>query len=451
MRIDLAEALFQAALVGGSGGGSVTVQPLSVSSNGTYSAPSGVAYSPVSVNVPGITPSGTISISVNGTVDVTNYASAFVDVPQTYDSKEDDFIQGTLSGTYVNNRVTVIAQYAFYGQSSLSAVDLPNATSQVGQYAFEGCFKMASANLPKVTNIANNVFGRCTSLVNLNISSVKSIGLSAFVNCGSLQSISVPLLQFADNYAFDGCRTLIGVDFPAYSATSIGAGTFRSCNALSYVNMGNANSINRISSYAFMGCSNLLSVPFSNISIIGTQTFESCGLERADFALLSSAANSAFRFCTNLSEVSLPMLSTVYLAMFSGCTSLTTVSLPSATVMQNQAFWNCTELQNAWIPNVATLGSSAFLSCSKLSTLTLSKCSSIYNETFKGCTRLLSLYLLSTSVCRIANNTFTSTPISDYTVDTSGVYGSVYVPASLYSAYLTTQYWSNMSARIVSM
>lgn len=35
------------------GGASVNVQPLNVSKNGTYSAPSGMAYSPVKVNVEG--------------------------------------------------------------------------------------------------------------------------------------------------------------------------------------------------------------------------------------------------------------------------------------------------------------------------------------------------------------------------------------------------------------
>lgn len=40
-----------------SGGGSVTVEALSVTANGTYAAPSGTAYSPVTVNVPAEAPS----------------------------------------------------------------------------------------------------------------------------------------------------------------------------------------------------------------------------------------------------------------------------------------------------------------------------------------------------------------------------------------------------------
>lgn len=62
------------------GGGEPVINPLSVTENGTYNAPSGVdGYSPVTVNVPqGITPSGTIDITDTNVTDVTNYATAQV-------------------------------------------------------------------------------------------------------------------------------------------------------------------------------------------------------------------------------------------------------------------------------------------------------------------------------------------------------------------------------------
>lgn len=70
----------EAALVGKSGGGAAVIEPLSVTANGTYTAPSGTdGYDPVTVNVP--QPSGSITITENGTHDVSQYASANVNVP----------------------------------------------------------------------------------------------------------------------------------------------------------------------------------------------------------------------------------------------------------------------------------------------------------------------------------------------------------------------------------
>lgn len=62
------------------------IEPLNVTKNGTYTAPNGVdGYSPVSVNVPVpdgyIKPSGTLNITKNGSHDVTQYATASVNVP----------------------------------------------------------------------------------------------------------------------------------------------------------------------------------------------------------------------------------------------------------------------------------------------------------------------------------------------------------------------------------
>lgn len=84
----------------GGGGGEITTQSLSVTENGTYRAPSGKAYTPVTVNVP--QPSGTkqITISENGssTEDVAAYASAEITVAVPVPVL--DTLNATDNGTY---------------------------------------------------------------------------------------------------------------------------------------------------------------------------------------------------------------------------------------------------------------------------------------------------------------------------------------------------------------
>ena len=82
-------------LSGGGGGGDITVESLSVTANGTYSAPTGKAYSPVEANVPNsytasdegkVVSSGALvaqtsqTIDTNGTYDTTLKNSVTVNV-----------------------------------------------------------------------------------------------------------------------------------------------------------------------------------------------------------------------------------------------------------------------------------------------------------------------------------------------------------------------------------
>lgn len=93
---------YLAEIAANGGGSSITVEPLTVTENGTI-APIGKAYNPVTVNVP--QPSGTknITISQNGTTteNVKNYASASitVNVPSVNPNSYEE-ISGTLSNPW---------------------------------------------------------------------------------------------------------------------------------------------------------------------------------------------------------------------------------------------------------------------------------------------------------------------------------------------------------------
>ena len=69
-----------------------------------------------------------------------------------------------------------------------------------------------------------------------------------------------------------------------------------------------------------------------------------------------------------------------------------------------------------------------------------------------SCYRLTSLNFVGvSSVPTLYPYCFTSTPIAGYTDYTDGQLGSVYVPASLYDAFVSASYWSDIASRIVSV
>ena len=113
-------------------GGGVTVEALSVTENGTYTAPTGKAYSPVTVNVSG-----------GGTDDLLLLE------------------QGQL--TTRTSTATSISNYAFYDCSNLTSVSFPTATS-IGSNAFYGCSNLTSVSFPTATSISNYAFYGCTTL-----------------------------------------------------------------------------------------------------------------------------------------------------------------------------------------------------------------------------------------------------------------------------------------------
>ena len=225
--MDLYNLVISAKLSKGEGG-DVSVDPLSVTENGTYTASSGHAYSPVTVNVPnsydasdegkvvsngalvGQTsatktangtydttlnnevvvnvpgPSGSISITQNGTVDVSQYASANVNVSGGSGSADlAALIDKSITSIVIPSGVTSIGAYVFRGCSNLESVTIPNGVTSISNDAFYGCGALESIALPSgVTSIGGNAFRNCYNMSFVELpSTVVSIDSSAFASC----------------------------------------------------------------------------------------------------------------------------------------------------------------------------------------------------------------------------------------------------------------------------
>lgn len=336
-------------------------------------------------------------VSVPSATKLDGYASLLSNIP-TGGIIPSGNLSISANGTYNVEAFATASVMVEGGSSNDGWVSLANRTISGAIIDSEGSF----------TSIPSCAFYQCSRLTFASFPSVTSIYASAFYQCSNIQNISFPIATYIESYAFCSCYNLTSVSFP--SVSSIGIYAFYSCSMLSKIY---APRVSDIMSYAFYGCKNLISVDFPSATLM---------------------MGYAFYLCYSLTNVNLPLISSVY----------------------SYAFYNCRSLMSASFPRLFSLGSSAFCCCSNLSTVFFSNTSTsagtIYPYAFRSCYNLLSVYLLASNIYKLSSTTvFNSTPISNYTTSTGGVYGSIFVPESLYSSYISSTYWSYFSSRFASL
>lgn len=258
-------------------------------------------------------------------------------------------------------------------------------------------------------------------------STVTTIRAHAFYDCIHLQSVSTPNCSQVEAYAFSGCTNLKSANFSLINI--VNEGVFLKCTYLSEINMPN---VVTVGNYAFNNCtSSLKNVSLAKCSYISTTAFMQCyKLETISFPVCKRIDDGAFSECSKLTDVYLPECSKIGSSAFNRCQNLSLISLPKCGEIRNGAFASCIMLQNVSLPI----------------------CSKIYASAFFNCATLVSLYLTGSSVCTLSSTTaFSSTPIAGYTTSTGGVYGSIYVPASLLTTYQSATNWTYFSSRFVGI
>ena len=256
----------------------------------------------------------------------------------------------------------------------------------------------------RVTQVGSYVFVSCTSLTTVNFPACMTISNSAFFGCYRLTTASFPVCTTIGSQAFSGCYNLTAASFPA--CTTIG-------------------------NYAFSGCYSLTTISFPVCTTIG---------------------NQAFYYCSSLTAASFPVCTTIGNEAFTDCSRLTTISFPVCTRMGYQAFYSCSCLTTVSFPACTSIETSAFHNCTSLTTISFPVCTTIGGSAFRNCRVLLSAYFLGSSVPTLINSSvFYSTPISKYTTYTSGVYGSIFVRASMLETFKSATNWAYFSSRIVGL
>ena len=344
------------------------------------------------------------------------------------DPNKQKLVMRTITGFYENSTVTAIGAYAFYDCGVLSSVSFPNCTI-VSFSAFQNCSKLTSVSMPLCEKIGSYAFNKCASLTNASFPLCSQIEISAFYSCAKMESAYFPSLTYISNYAFGLCSSLEGVSFPM--CTYVGTFAFSKCSALSYVYLPLCSSIGGC---AFTFCPSLTEISMPNLVGAAYSAFASCSsLSKIFFPKLSSIGASAFMYCTALRSVYLPMCSSYGTSAFYGCLSIEYINIPFTNTLDH-TFQNVHGLKTLILDNRYALQGQ------------------IKGSAFSFCYNLTSLYLLASNKYSLQDSTaFSSTPIGGYTESTGGVTGSIFVPESLYSYYISSTNWVYYSSRFVSL
>lgn len=197
-------------------GGSPTINPLSVTENGTYAAPTGVdGYSPVVVNVPTSANLGTKTITENGTYNASDdsldgYSSVTVNVSESSGNPDLDGVISGGSASVVSN-ITALKNWALYN-TTLTNLSLPNLAT-AGEYAFQSatCNPSRSLYLPELVTVNNYTFRGFNGITKLVLPKVTAINKTALF--GDMHDLEALDLGASSNYGFNawacsGCSKL---------------------------------------------------------------------------------------------------------------------------------------------------------------------------------------------------------------------------------------------------
>ena len=343
----------------------------------------------------GVKPSGTLDIVENGVYNVYSYSSASVDVHPSI----------SLSETYISN-----GSYNITGEfnGGVITVDVP-----APQFVTE----------------------------TLNVSVNGTYTPSEGVNGYSQVVVDVPISGWDQKSFTEELIKFINID---NSASFVASSAFRGNQTIKTVNLPYATTVNQD---AFRECASLLQVSLPMCSYIGVFAFGYCySLSQVSLPVCSRIDAYAFNNCSSLSQVSLPMCSYISDNVFNTCSSLSQVSLPVCSRIEGGAFGQCYSLSQISLPVCSRIGNGVFQNCYSLSQVSLPVCKNISAYAFSGCSSLNSLTLCTDVYWTIPynNNILSGTPIMSGT-------GSIYVRSDTYSAWITSNGWSSLSDRFVSI
>ena len=302
-----------------------------------------------------------------------------------------------ITSIVVEEGVTAIGNFNFYGLTNLENVTLAHSVTDIGDYAFKNCSGIKELTLPtKLVHIGESAFYGCTGLSQIELpNSLASTGTYVFKNCTGLESAKLSSgMSRVSESLFYGCTKLTNVTIPEGIKTIDGY-AFKNCTNLAGAKL--PSTLTKLGESAFYGCTKLTDIVIPDgVANIGSYSFKACtGLSSVTLpANLKRIDESAFYGCTALRNIEIPEGTTdIDSYVFKNCTALTNVKLPQSLVQIGESAFYASKLNEVTIPDsVTTIGSYAFKNCASLAEVTLpANLSKIQESAFYGCEKLTTL------------------------------------------------------------
>ncbi len=184
--------------------------------------------------------------------------------------------EGPMKNDYTtneNNRIFYLPPW-WYRRYMIRSIIVEEGVTDIGEYAFYGCDQVTSVHLPDtLRTIQNGAFSRCESLSEIEFPAGLTEIKGAFNRCSSLKEVEFPdgIKQIS---GFEDCDSLTSVTIPD-TVESLGASAFQSCDNLTIAKIGRG--VNTLKGRLFAKCRNLQSVCLPDtIEKIESYAFAAC-------------------------------------------------------------------------------------------------------------------------------------------------------------------------------
>lgn len=457
----------------------------------TYDALSQVTVNPIPSEY--VIPTGTLSVSQNGTVNVKNYEYASVNVEGGGGATADE----SLPVRFLDYDGTVVYSYTAEDFANLTA--LPSNPSHTGLTAQGWNWTLADAK-EQVAEMGECDIGQMyitddgktriyVELDEYTLHPYLSLGVNGTIeidwgdgsSTDTLTGTSLTTAVYRNHEYSSSGKYIIKITVVSGTFSIFGTGNgsylFRKGTTItkfanaSYLNLITAvelgNNVN-LGNYAFAYCYSLETITIPNGMSFGTYAFEycyhlkaimipsgvtnltqyicySCRFMKAISIPLSiiSIGTYAFEYAYGLHRIVLPIsITSIGDYALTYCSGIKKIILPQCTNLSTNSLASCYSLQHVIIPDsIITIGASALQNDYSLSKLTIpSGVTSIGSLAFDACYSMKEYHILPTTPPTLASTNVFRNIQSDC---------KIYVPAESLEAYKTATNWSTYASYMV--